>query len=120
MSKAVQNAVQNVVPPRMRATGAAVFMFAATVVGGAVGPMMGGGISDLAAGQVFSHAASTFAEACPGGRAPHGAARDLAAACAAASAEGLRDAMVVVSFMFAVATWLMIVCARHIRPPAEA
>ena len=110
-------AVQNVVPSRMRATGAAVFMFAATVVGGAIGPMMGGGISDLAAGQVFNHAASTFAQACPGGRAPHGAAADLAAACAAASADGLRYAMVVVSCMFAIATWLMILCARHIRPP---
>ncbi|MEO6340948.1 MAG: MFS transporter [Caulobacteraceae bacterium] len=108
-------AVQNVVPARMRATGAAVFMFAATVIGGACGPMLAGGISDFAASQDFANGALTFAQACPGGRAPSGAVADLAAACASASANGLRSAMVVVSFVFAAATWLMVVCARHMR-----
>src|SRR5690606_33619325 len=73
-------AVQNLAPPRMRATAVAVFMLGATVVGSSVGPLATGVLSDHFANLAF--AGGNFAQACVGG-----AFAELEE-CRAASSEG--------------------------------
>jgi len=111
-------AVQNIVPGTMRATGAAVFMFGATVVGGMVGPLLAGGISDAVAGQRFPEALGRFAAMCPGGQAIKGAAAEIGGACAAASAAGLQTALVTVSFGFVVAAAFLLLASRNLKTRA--
>lgn len=108
-------AVQNIVPGTMRATGAAVFMFGATVVGSMGGPLLAGGVSDSVAARAFPVALGQFHTACPGGRAPKGAAEALAGACAQASASGLQTALVVVSFGFVVAALFLVLASRSLK-----
>ena len=109
-------AVQNIVPGTMRATGAAVFMFGATVVGAMVGPVLAGGISDMVSSERFPAALGRFAAMCPGGHAAKGAAADIGAACAAASAAGLQTALVAVSFGFVVAGAFLVLASRALKP----
>ena len=104
-------AVQNVVLPRMRATAAAVYMIAATVIGSA-GPVLVGAISDFAAGRRFRGYRLSFAKACPGGHAAPGAAHDLAQACAAASAHGVRTALIILSVAFALGGLFFLLASR--------
>ena len=108
-------AVQNIVPGTMRATGAAVFMFGATVIGGMTGPLLAGGVSDSVAGRTFPAALGAFHAACPGGRAAKGAAADVAQACAQASAAGLQTALVVVSMGFLLAAIFLVIGARWLK-----
>lgn len=103
-------AIQNIVPGTMRATGAAIFMFGATVLG-STGPMIAGAVSDAAAQSRFPVAFGAFTAACPGGRAPQGAVEPLAQACAQASANGLQTALVTVALGFLVAAAFLIVAA---------
>src|SRR5690606_25350472 len=86
-------AVQNIVPSRMRATAAALFFLAATVVGVGVGAPLVGGLSDWAGAQAFGADVSTFLASCPGGRALPGAGEAADAACRAAAASGLKTAL---------------------------
>ncbi len=85
-------AIQNMVPSTMRATGAAVFMVGATVVGSTVGPLLTGIISDAVASNLFPRELGAFTASCPGGRAPADAAEAVTSACAQASASGLQTA----------------------------
>ena len=110
--------VQNIVPIRMRATGAAVYMFAATLIGSGLGPLIVGTLSDIFAQNVFA-LAGDFTQSCPGGRAPAGASLDLARACADASALGLRRAMAVICLMYIGATVTFVMAARNLRAPAS-
>lgn len=114
-------AIQNIVPSTMRATGAAVFMVGATVVGSTVGPLLTGIISDIVAKQRFPQALGAFTAACPGGKAPLGSAEALTSACATSSASGLQVALIVMSAAFLISTILLTISARTIRisaPPA--
>jgi predicted MFS family arabinose efflux permease len=111
-------AVQNIVPGTMRATGAAVFMFGATVVGSMVGPLLAGGISDAVAGQRFPAALGRFTAMCPGGHAAKGAAAEIGGACAAASAAGLQTALVTVSFGFLLAAVFLVLAGRSLKSRA--
>lgn len=108
-------AVQNVVPGTMRATGAAVFMFGATVIGGMTGPLLAGGVSDGVASRAFPAALGVFHVACPGGRAAKGAAVQVAEACTQASAAGLQTALVFVSLGFLLAAAFLVVAARRLK-----
>lgn len=108
-------AVQNIVPGTMRATGAAVFMFGATVIGGMTGPLIAGGVSDSVAGRAFPTALGVFHAACPGGRAAKGAAAEVAQACAQASAAGLQTALIVVSMGFLLAAVALVLGARWLK-----
>jgi len=108
-------AVQNIVPNTMRATGAAVFMFGATVLGAMVGPVLAGGISDVVSSQRFPAALGRFAAMCPGGHAAKGAAAEIGAACASASAAGLRTALVTVSLGFALAGLFLVLASRALK-----
>lgn len=88
--------MHNMTSPRMRATGTALLLLVLNLVGLGLGPWLVGLGSDMFASHIF-HAAllngGDFAHACPGGRAPAGSAPALAAACAHASAQGVRDAI---------------------------
>ena len=111
-------AVQNIVPGTMRATGAAVFMFGATVVGSMIGPLLAGGISDTVAGRRFPADLGRFEAMCPGGHAPKGASAAIGDACAAASAAGLQTALVTVSFGFVLAAVFLVLASRNLKSRA--
>jgi MFS family permease len=108
-------AVQNIVPVTMRATGAAVFMVAATVIGSMVGPLLTGVLSDRFAAANFPSAFGAFAEICPGGQAAAAAADVVAAACSQASALGLKRALMTNAFAFILAAVFLLLAARTIR-----
>lgn len=108
-------AVQNIVPQTMRATGTAVFMIGATVVGSTVGPLMTGGVSDWVAHARFPAELGAFTAQCPGGRAVEGASAAVAAACGAASAEGLRVALTSMSLVFLLSMVFLGLASRTIR-----
>ncbi len=107
-------AIQNIVPSTMRATGVAVFMVGATVVGSTVGPLMTGVISDWVASLRFD-GPGAFLSACPGGRAPEGTGEAIQAACAQASAGGLQVALLVMAGVFLVSMVFLAISARTIR-----
>lgn len=109
-------AIQNIVPDHMRATGAAIFMFGATVVGSMTGPLVAGLVSDATAAGRFPAALGAFEQACPGGRAADGAAATVAEACAAASAGGLQTALVVVAMGFLVASVFLTLAGFSLKP----
>lgn len=113
-------AIQNIVPSTMRATGAAVFMVGATVVGSTVGPLLTGVISDTVAAGRFPQVLGTFTAACPGGRAPEGAAEVLTSACAEASAGGLQTALIVMAITFLISMVFLALASRTIRINAPA
>lgn len=112
-------AVQNIVPPYMRATGAMVFMVAATAIGGFIGPAFTGAVSDAMASRSFGSDAAQFAAACPGGRALATATASVGEACARASAHGLQAALVIVSFVFLVAALLLFLSGLNMRSNSE-
>ncbi len=93
-----QAVLQNMVKPRMRATAAFVFFFIVSMLGYGVGPTLLGLISDALARHAFT--LGGYAALCPGGAPMDPARLDLAAACHAASAYGIRGAMLVMSCLF--------------------
>lgn len=107
-------AVQNIVPSTMRATGAAIFMVGATVVGSTVGPLLTGVISDTIAKNRFPEVLGSFSATCPGGRAPEGATEIIAAACAQSSAVGLQSALILMSVIFVVSMGFLAMASRTI------
>lgn len=108
-------AIQNIVPANMRATGAAIFMVGATVVGSTVGPLLTGLISDMIAVRRFPEMLGSFSAACPGGRAPEGATEALTAACAQSSAIGLQSALILMSVIFVISMGFLAMASRTIR-----
>lgn len=108
----VVGATQNMMPPRMRASAAAVLLIAMHLIGGGLGPSFAGIASDLFAARAFG---AGYAAACPAGLAPPGATRAVIDACAAASAQGLRIAMILSSLFFAWGALHAVLAARTIR-----
>jgi predicted MFS family arabinose efflux permease len=84
--------VQNVAPPRMRATATALVWLVMGMLGAGFGPTLMGFASDYFAGRSFL--TGDFIQSCPGGRAPAGAEAALDALCRSASTQGLRMAMI--------------------------
>jgi MFS transporter, Spinster family, sphingosine-1-phosphate transporter len=107
-------AVQNVVPSTMRATAAAVFFLAATVIGAGFGAALVGGMSDFAAATMFPSTLGAYTVHCHGG----GSAA-FAGACAAASREGLRYALIGISFAFLGAMACFYMASRTITINAD-
>lgn len=105
-------AVQNMVPSRMRATAAAMFFLAATVVGFGVGAGLVGALSDMIAAQSY---AGDFVAACPGGHAINPSDAAAETACKAASAAGLRGALGILPFTFLFAATFFWLASRTIR-----
>jgi MFS family permease len=85
--------IQNMLEPRMRATGAMMFTLLNTVFGSGLAPPTLGWISDRMAARAF--ASGDFAVACPHGFAPPGAPASLTEMCAAASATGVQRALMI-------------------------
>lgn len=74
--------LHNIVEARMRATMVALVQIIASLIGGGLGPLLGGATIDLLAERFFPLAtAGEFAQACPGGIAPAHAAATLVLAC---------------------------------------
>jgi predicted MFS family arabinose efflux permease len=105
--------IQNMLEPRMRATGAALFGMLYTIIGSGLGPPFVGWMSDRYAGARFS--GSSYLVQCPGGRAALGAAPGMDNACAAAAAEGLKLALMTSVGVFFIAGTCYLIAARTIR-----
>jgi MFS family permease len=86
--------IQNLLEPKMRATGMALFSVFYTLVGSGVGPPIVGFLSDRFAQKAFGE--QSFVASCPGGIAPKGSVQTLVDACADASAVGIQQAMTVI------------------------
>ncbi|WEK44062.1 MAG: MFS transporter [Candidatus Sphingomonas colombiensis] len=82
----------NLVEPRMRASATAIMTLTTSMIGMTLGPLATGWLSDLYAARAF---AGDYAVTCADGNA--------LAACATASASGLRAALVTVCAMFVIA-----------------
>jgi predicted MFS family arabinose efflux permease len=109
-------AVQNLVPVRMRATAAAVFMIAATLIGSSIGPLLAGVVSDLVADTEFPARFGEFLTACPGGRAPDGAAAALVEACRSAGSTGLETGLKVIGVAYIGSALAFLMCAKYFAP----
>ena len=90
--------VQNVVETRRRATATAVLFLFLNIIALGGGTLFTGWAIDLFAQRIF-HAGS-FASACPGGAAPHGAAADLVLRCKAALVGGTRQGILVTMIFY--------------------
>jgi predicted MFS family arabinose efflux permease len=117
-----QATFQNLVGPRMRASSTALVFLVLGLIGTGLGPTVLGMASDFFAGRAFGSA--DFIASCPGGRAPSGAPEALDAACRAASALGVRHALIAVQVFFLWAAVHYLLAARTLkqnlyRPPAE-
>ena len=83
---------QNLVGPRMRALTSALLFMIAGLIGAGLGPTVLGVASDFFGGKAFG--GPDFIASCPGGRGALSAPHTLDLACRAASAQGLRDALI--------------------------
>ncbi|HLY57921.1 MAG TPA: MFS transporter [Stellaceae bacterium] len=105
-----QAMVQNMTPPLARASASYIFAFLLAAIGAGFGPTLVGLCSDYFARTSFT--AGDFHGLCP---AAAGASPDLAAACADASAIGLRDALIVSAALFVWASLHFYLAARTVR-----
>ena len=105
--------LQNLVEPRMRATAAALILLLMNVFGQGVGPGLIGVESDALARRFFT--GGDYMSLCRGGVAAKGAAPALAKACVAASAHGLRWAILVSTVFLVLGTIQFLLAARTIR-----
>lgn len=110
-------AAQNMAPPHMRPTAAAVIMIALVVLGAGMGPLIVGAISDVVAAGMFPERLGSFSAMCPGDRPLAGGTAELASACAAASADGLRGGLMVPSASFFLASIFFLWSALSVRRP---
>ena len=101
--------IQNMLEPRMRATGTAVFAIFYTVFGAGLGPVFVGWMSDRIATASFP--AGAYLTSCGHGR----SAPDLAEACMQASAEGVRGALTIAVCVLFVAGCLYLIGSRYLR-----
>jgi predicted MFS family arabinose efflux permease len=108
---------QNMVGANMRASSAFVASLVLNLAGIALGPTLVGILSDRFAVHAFGQA--TFAATCPGGAAPPGSAATLVAACANASAAGLRHALMVMSLLSLWSALHFLLAARTLRRDLE-
>ncbi|MDI1366243.1 MAG: MFS transporter [bacterium] len=100
--------LQNMAPPRGRATALALLSLVVNLVGLGLGPLAVGALSDLLAARAFGP--TDMAALCrPPALAAHGAA------CAAASASGLRGAILITTALFLWAAAHYGLAARHLR-----
>lgn len=95
----------NLVEPRMRASATAILTLTMSVLGMTLGPITAGWLSDVFAAQSF---AGDYAATCTE------ASATASAACGAASAGGLRTALVTVCSFYVIAGFLFFRVARHL------
>lgn len=104
---------QNMVGPSMRASSAFVVSLVLSLVGIGVGPTLAGFLSDFSARRAFP--LGDYASLCPGGAALASEAARLGEACSRASAQGLKQAMIVVSLLFVWAAFHYVLASRTLR-----
>jgi MFS family permease len=109
--------IQDMAPPRMRASASFLFSFAMILIGAGLGPVMTGALSDHFAWAAFG---GDFAGVCPGGKAVAGSAVAIVEACHSASAVGLSQALIwsQLSIPFGVIAYL--VASRTLRADSYA
>lgn len=105
--------IQNLLEPKMRATGVALFTTLYTLIGAGLGPTFVGFMSDRFAGAAF--ASGDFKAMCPGGVAPPGASAAFAEACANASALGIQRALTIAVCVFFLAALSYYMASRTLR-----
>ncbi len=106
--------IQNLLEPKMRATGMALFSVFYTLVGSGVGPPIVGFLSDRFRADARS-AHRSFVATCPGGVAPKGSAQTLVDACANASAVGIQQAMTVIVCSAFIASLCYFMASRTLK-----
>jgi sugar phosphate permease len=105
--------IQNLLEPKMRATGVALFTTLYTAFGSGLGPTFVGFMSDRFAQSAFAE--GTFKVMCPGGIAPKGSADTLMQACVNASAAGVQQALTAAVCVFFVAAGSYFMASRTFR-----
>jgi predicted MFS family arabinose efflux permease len=104
---------QNMVGPSMRASSAFVISLVLSLVGIGIGPTLAGILSDVSARNAFR--LGDYAALCPGGAPLASEAARLGDACAQASAQGLKYAMVAVSLLFVWAAFHYVLASRTLK-----
>lgn len=104
--------IQNLLEPRMRATGAAIFAMLYTLFGYGLGPTFIGLVSDVTASIAY---AGDFQTDCPGGGAADRSDAAMAAACQAASSIGIQRALLIAVCIFFVAGFFYYLASRTLR-----
>jgi predicted MFS family arabinose efflux permease len=105
--------IQNLLEPRMRATGAAVFGMFYTLVGYGGGPTFVGWMSDRFASSAFQ--GGDYLTQCHAMKAGAQAVDALQHACAAAAATGVRSALMSAVCVFFIAGAMFLLAARTLR-----
>jgi MFS family permease len=104
--------IANMVGPRMRATTMSIYTVCYSTIGLSGGPTFVGWASDRYARARFEM--GSFAEMCPGGRAPIDTSTALGEACRAASADGLRLAITTAMGVFILAAICYYLVSRYL------
>jgi predicted MFS family arabinose efflux permease len=105
--------IQNLLEPKMRATGVALFTTLYTAIGAGLGPTFVGFMSDRFTQARFG--AENFKTTCPGGVAPAGSAESLMQACTSASAYGVQSALTAAVCVFWLAALSYFMASRTLR-----
>jgi MFS family permease len=105
--------IQNMLEPRMRATGAALFAILFTIFGSGLGPTAVGWMSDRFAGSVF--AGGDYLAVCRGGKAALAAAKTIDDPCAVAATYGIKSALMASVCVFFLASVCYLIAARTLR-----
>lgn len=105
--------LHGLVSARMRATMVALIGIASSLIGGGLGPLLGGFTIDLIAAAHFP--AGNFAQACPGGMAPAHAAANLVGLCRATLLAGTQNALLLWTPLFLWPTYHFWQASRTVR-----
>lgn len=108
--------IQNLLPPRMRATGIALYALLYTLIGSGLGPVFVGAMSDRFASRAY---AGEFRLDCPKGLPTPGAGPDTIQACQAASASGLQVAMSAAVAVLFIAAACFLRASRGLRQAGD-
>jgi predicted MFS family arabinose efflux permease len=105
--------IQNMLEPRMRATGAALFVVLYTIFGSGLGPAAVGWMSDRFAETVFT--GGDYLVVCRGGKAALAAAKSLGDPCAVAATYGIKSALMAAVCVFFAASVCFVIASRTLR-----
>ncbi|CAN5485567.1 MFS transporter [soil metagenome] len=105
--------IQNMLEPRMRATGAALFAILYTIFGSGFGPAVVGWLSDHFAQTVFT--GGDYLAQCRGGKAALLAAKSLGEPCAVAATYGIKHALMAAVCVLFVASLCFVLASRTLR-----
>jgi MFS family permease len=105
--------VQNLLEPKMRASGIAVFSTFYTLVGAGLGPTVVGFLSDVFAQRAYGE--QSFKASCPGGVAPAGSVQAAIDTCTSASATGIQQALTVAVCSAFIACFCYLMASRTLK-----